>query len=211
MHGTYIFQSETDNFTQLVSTFERWMDRKGDQNNWYKILLAMDENGEYKRQIEHSDWRGRDEYTDELVEKLDSGKDIQEYAWEIVAHDFFPSDRFSNLMGLSPDEEETEFEKTIKDLPLEDWEEFFVDNALPILKEDYQKLETDKLIKDEYDSFVNYRRRNRTRIFEAVVNSMQYDHAPFIDSGDPYDYRTFKLYSNGESDMKSYLFVDIHT
>lgn len=208
MHGTYIFQAETHNFAQLVATFERWMEENGDQNNWYEILFAMDENGVYHKYVESGDWRGRDEYTKGLVEKLGSEKDIQEYAWEIVAHDFFPYDRFSNLM---PDEEETEFEKTIKDLPLEDWEEFFVDNALPILKEDYRKLETDKLVKNEYDSLLNYRRKNRVKIFEGIVHSMEYGHAPFIDYGDPYDYRTFKLYSNGESDMKSYLFVDIHT
>jgi len=211
MHGTYIFHSKVQDFSALRLAFERWIEDNGDSNNWYKILFAMDDKGNHKRFIGKEDFRGRGKYTDELVEGLNSGKDIQEYAWRIVANDFFPSDKFSNVMGMSPEKEETEFEKTIKDLPLEDWEEFFVDNALSFLRKDYRKLETDKLVKDEYDSFVNYRRRNRAKIFEAVVNSMDYGHAPFIDGGDPYDYRTFKLYGNEGADTGSYLFVDIHT
>jgi len=67
LHAIYLFWVPTNDLEELISAFEEWIAKNGDENNWYMMLCAINSKGETKLLAEEGDWRGRDHTAAELL------------------------------------------------------------------------------------------------------------------------------------------------
>lgn len=236
MHATYLFLVENDDIELAREAFKTWLGERGDENNWYQEVCAVNSKGNAEILCPDGDRRGRDKLAKSLVssiresESIDDPEkaakkfkgqatisDLKVFAWECVAVDTLPT--LTGFALASPDKEEAKIQEEMEGLNLNEWPTWYVDKALQLIKKAYGKLDTEQIFSVEdymdesnYSSGITgYKRKKLVNSFEKVVESIRYNRAPFTESGNPYDYRAFFIPYDAEEDEESVLAVDIHT
>ncbi len=49
MHATYLFYAPNSDMDAVVEGFKKWIECNGDDNNWYELLCAINNNEETEK------------------------------------------------------------------------------------------------------------------------------------------------------------------
>jgi hypothetical protein len=199
--------------------FEEWIERNGDDNNWFEPLFGVNSKGETEILASPGDWRNRDSKAKSLVEdtrtppeETDRPINIDDakcFAWICVAVDSLP--QLSAYALGQPKGKEKEIREEMERLTLEEWPEWYMDMAIPKLKEMYNRLDTGTVLNEEEDPD-KFDRKQLSTAFEKLHIALNYydKRLPFAEGGTPYEYRAFRLFG-ADGEGETVLAVDIHT
>jgi len=220
-HAVYLFYAKTDDIDAVVSAFETWIDERGDENNWWMLLCAINSKGESVNLADEGDYRGRDELAEYLLKMSypvyggDEGiivskihghatiEDFKMYAWDIAANEM--------SYCIPRSYPEYEFLDKIKDHmnkfnSMKELENAILNTSLSAIRKMYSNINFEPK-KDPLTSD----RRHLVWMFETILECPRL--RPFVLYGTPYDFRCFDIcdYVSGSKNGETILAVDIHT
>jgi hypothetical protein len=196
MHAVYHFlcntdltQSDEDIRDDVGAQVESYMDRHGDENNWFSKIAVITQDNRVIPFDDGARWSAPD------------GKTFEEarmFALKCVATDL---DIFKNTFGIMEPEPTPADNMNFAEL-----EAHMLKEIPKRLAGAYADLAAGK---QDADFLSSYRRRKDAKGFELFYDSKV---RPFCESGHtPYDYRAFNLCLYGEGEGNVIVQVDIHT
>lgn len=235
MHGIYLFRVTTNDIQEALGAFMAWIDKRGDENNWFEPLCAINKSGHTKLLASKGDWRGRDataasllreiqgvgedDTTEDVARKLCGEatiSDLKIFAWKIVVNDVSSDYAFlaSEVKKIDRGPPYIKFERGIEDsfkinnIELKQMPKVFLERMDELIEE-IKPIDTRSL----YGAFKS--RLMRTR---GWFKQTKREKLPFIRFGTPYDFRAFDLdhylcdkNSSSQKDGETVFAVDIHT
>jgi len=215
MHATYLFYAPNADIDAVVEGFTEWIERNGDENNWYELLCAINSHGETRELATRGDWRGRAllaskllsvRYTTEPTPEKIAGalhgkttfEDFKVFAWVIAGYEVcFCLERDDPALSFFSERGIARLYPNVR--------RPFLEKLLEVVRREYNKARVDL----EKNWMMSYRRRRLALIFENLKSARN---PPFIDEGTPYDFRCFDLTGwVDEGPGECILAVDIHT
>jgi hypothetical protein len=189
---------------------DQFIERRGDENNWYTLLVGVKHNGEkhvYKEESMH--FKADDGATFESAMRLAMGCVASEIQ--------LGGGGYINIPGVERSDEE----KLIDDMSYDELQQEIISNAFAALGWEFSTMSTmtwDQLIKRE--DFTQDRKSLGMYAFKTMAQAMlcfmDCCVAPFTQrSATPYEYRCFDLRQDdyGSTDLSNcaIIYADIHT
>ena len=204
MHALYYFLVPTNDASEAVEAFHKWAEKHCDENNWYELVCAVNEENTLTT------------FNKELLKRLKDGsikasdwtiESIHRKAWKSILYDLFFYD------------DEKVYEKVVKEFekePLNRWASKLINMLIDLVQEAYEDL-LPNLVTGEEDFSTCMRRRQYVIALETLLEIQRdketppfgYDFPFFLT---PYNWRCFDLrYYTEVREGKTILVVDIHT
>jgi hypothetical protein len=212
MHQTFWFRvavPKDDGLDELkssaVDSFETYINRHGDENNWYQEEMLLLADGTVLSLCSDDDYRGRSALAEHYLRLPleDRWSRAIHSATLSVALDLEIGGSTSFWFGALPEET-----KRVLDQPTEQLTEAILREAPRRLVQLYEDVIAGSG-QDRWPGERSYTRRKVARIFETFH---QATHKPFAEAMSPYDYPCFDLVEHLEDgEQVALLAVDIHT
>lgn len=223
MHAIYLFRASTDNIDEVITAFELWIEEVGDDNNYFELLCALNSKGERRLLATKGDWRGRDEVAEELLRTIYPSSDatpeeiashlkgeatlndFKEFAWELCEYEI--CSLYTTIIK-SADKIKIKGKCLGEFGDKKDRAQNFIARFTELVKEVERELGRSISVTD--DLLLSYQVR---KLFELYENLKHAKNLPFIENGNPYEYRCFDLdgFINEKAGQETILAVDIHT
>lgn len=219
MHAVYLFYAKTNDLDEIVEAFDEWINDRGDDNNWYTSLCAINSKGQVKIFVDDRNHRGLKKKAEELlkinypiyvknesviVSKLQGYATIEDFkmfAWDIAAYEL--------SMCIPKEYQEHGFLYDLKKYmcrfrDIKELEHGVSYAVLSAIKTMYSEV-------DPQNPVPSYKRRRLVWLFENIL--MCPNLKPFVSDGTPYDFRCFDItdYISEKKGEESILSVNIHT
>ncbi len=218
MHGTFVFLIDDIDLDDITSTaecnFEHAFNSQLDENNFYKPMAVLLQDGTVINSVPKDDYRGRDGFAESIKKSIPDKSERWEWGLKFAIHCVALDMGLrgtNNVSIVLQNSEEAEKRKKIADMSYEETVEA-INNEIPkALANAYANItitNDDKAF--DQDGFI---RRQTVKGFELFNNSTIKPFANYMDT--PYNYRCFDLRQNSYGKELTpdtvMLFVDIHT
>lgn len=227
MHAIYLFRGFTNDINKVVDAFYSWIEERGDSNNWYDLICAVNSNGDfvsfnenYNKAITKILDVPYGEPTPEEIALRIKGEptinDFKRLAWEICIYEV--AELYVSIMSNAKKIKSGApyrkfFTKNLKRFKFKNnshLAEQFI-KTFKLLVVEVEK-ELGYSISITNDILLNYKIRKLFNLYESLT--LEIETLPFIIHGTPYDFRCFEishLLDVKNKNEETILAVDIHT
>lgn len=228
MYAVYLFRALTNNISSVVDAFHHWIDERGDSNNWYNLICAVNSNGDFasfSTDVDYSWLTTRtldifnDEPTPEYIASRLKGeltvRDLKKLAWKICIYDVV--DLYTTIMSMAKNIKSGE---PFREFLSENLKKFKFNSNRCLARQFIKtfkhlvlevEMELGRTISVTENILLNYTVTKLFKLYEVL--SLETKTLPFITYGTPYDYRCFEishLLDVKNKKKETILVVDIH-